>query len=56
MIDPQRESAAKYLYDISKGMLLLTVGNQVATGAVSWITSSIGSLECDHVFCLGLLA
>jgi hypothetical protein len=38
----QRESAAKYLYDISKGVALVTVVGTLATGQWNFLTLVIG--------------
>ena len=39
----QRESAAKFLYDLAKGVLLLTVVSPWVTGQLSWLLSLIGT-------------
>jgi hypothetical protein len=39
----QRESAAKYLYDMSKGIALVTVVSALATGQWSVFTLSLGA-------------
>jgi hypothetical protein len=38
----QRESSAKYLYDLSKGVALLTVVSPWVTSQGSWITIVLG--------------
>jgi hypothetical protein len=40
----QRENAAKYLYDISKGIALVTVVGALTTGQWSILTLSLGAL------------
>lgn len=40
----QRENAAKYLYDISKGIALVTVVGALTTGQWSVLTLSLGTL------------
>ena len=44
MNDRQRESAAKFLYDLSKGIALLTVVSPWITGQSSWLTVLLGGL------------
>jgi hypothetical protein len=38
----QRESAAKFLYDVAKGILLLTVVSPMVSGQVTWIVIVFG--------------
>jgi len=44
MTDRQRENIAKYLYDISKGVALLSVVNGLVTGQASAVNVSLGVL------------
>jgi hypothetical protein len=44
MSDRQRENIAKYLYDISKGVALLSVVNGLVTGQASAVNVSLGVL------------
>lgn len=39
----QRDSTAKYLYDLSKGVALLTVVSPWVTSQGSWITILLGA-------------
>ena len=40
----QRESAAKFLYDLSKGVLLITVVSPAVTGQATWLVTLFGIL------------
>lgn len=42
MTHRQRDSTAKYLYDLSKGIGLITVVGPWVTGQGSWLTILIG--------------
>jgi len=44
MTDRQRENIAKYLYDISKGVALLSVVSGLVTGQASAVNVSLGVL------------
>lgn len=44
MTPRQRENAAKYLYDISKGIALVTVVGTLATGQWNFLTLLIGTI------------
>ncbi len=44
MTDRQRENIAKYLYDISKAVALLSVVNGLVTGQASVVNVSLGVL------------
>ena len=40
----QRESTAKFLYDLAKGIALLTVVSPWVTGQGSWVTIFLGTI------------
>ena len=42
MNERQRESAAKFLYDVAKGITLLAVINPIVVGQVRWPVIAIG--------------
>ncbi|MEK7765704.1 MAG: hypothetical protein AAB368_05655 [bacterium] len=42
MTKRQRESTAKYLYDLSKGVILITVIGPVVSGQFSWTLLFVG--------------
>jgi len=46
----QRESTAKFLYDIAKGVALLTVISPWVTGQGSWITVVLGGAGTIGLF------
>jgi len=47
----QRESVVKFLYDLAKGILLLTVVSPWVTGQPSWLLILFGSLWGLALFC-----
>lgn len=51
MNDRQRESAAKFLYDIAKGVALIAVVSPWVTGHLSWLTLFLGGLTAVVFFC-----
>lgn len=46
----QRESTAKFLYDIAKGVALLTVVSPWVTGQGSWVTVVLGVVGAIGLF------
>lgn len=40
----QRESVAKFLYDVAKGVLLITVVSPLVTGHLSWLLGVLGAI------------
>lgn len=40
----QRESAAKFLYDLAKGVALITLVSPWVTGQPSWLLIAVGAL------------
>lgn len=44
MNERQRDSVAKFLYDLAKGVLLLTVVSPWVTGQASWLLMVFGSI------------
>ena len=46
----QRENAAKYLYDMSKGIALVTVVGALTTGQWSVLTLSLGTIATVGFF------
>ena len=50
MTPQQRESAAKFLYDLAKGVALLTVINPWVSGQGAWHTVILGGLGTLGVF------
>ena len=46
----QRESTAKFLYDIAKGMVLLAVVSPWVTGQWSWIAMGAGAVGTGTLF------
>ena len=46
----QRESTAKFLYDLAKGLALLTVVSPWVTGQGSWITIVLGTVGTGTLF------
>jgi hypothetical protein len=47
----QRESAAKFLYDLAKGIALITVVSPWVTGQHSWLLAVLGLLAaCAFYF------
>lgn len=50
MTGKQRESTAKFLYDLSKGVALLTVVSPWVTNQGSWITVVLGLAGAGLLF------
>ena len=50
MTPRQRESAAKFLYDLAKGIALLTVVSPWVRGQESWLVLILGGLGTLGVF------
>jgi len=50
MNDRQRESAAKFLYDLAKGVALLTVISPWVTGQGSWLVMLLGVIATGGLF------
>jgi hypothetical protein len=46
----QRESAAKFLYDLAKGVALLTVVSPWVTGQGSWLVMLLGMTATGSLF------
>lgn len=46
----QRESAAKFLYDLAKGVLLITVVSPWVTGQASWTLIALGFIWAIGLF------
>jgi len=46
----QRENSAKFLYDIAKGVLLLTVVSPAVTGQATWLVTLFGILWTFTLF------
>jgi hypothetical protein len=46
----QRESTAKFLYDVAKGVILLTVVSPWVTGQGSWIIVLLGGTAMFGLF------
>jgi len=50
MNNRQRESTAKFLYDLAKGVLLITVVSPWVTGQRSWLLVVFGFLSACALF------
>ena len=50
MTPRQRESAAKFLYDLAKGVALLTVVNPWVRGQESWLVLILGGMGTLGLF------
>jgi hypothetical protein len=48
----QRESTAKFLYDLAKAVALLTVVSPWITGQGSWITIVLGAVGTGTLFAM----
>ncbi|HEX9285302.1 MAG TPA: hypothetical protein VF879_06495 [Nitrospirales bacterium] len=52
MNDQQRESTAKFLYDMAKGVGLIAVVSGVVSGQTSWWNVIMGSVSMSSLFLL----
>jgi len=53
MNDRQRASAAKFLYDIAKGVALITLVSPWVTGQASWVLISLGAVWVGGLYLWG---
>ena len=52
MNDQQRESTAKFLYDMAKGVGLIAVVGGLVSGQTSWWNVIMGSVAMSELFLL----
>jgi hypothetical protein len=52
MSDRQRESTAKFLYDMAKGIGLIAVVGGLVSGQASWWSVLLGVIAMIEIFCI----